>query len=190
MRDKIENALFSALKKSDEGEVKRIFEIIYNHYYKLVYFCIAKYINEEETIKELTNDAFLNFFENIANINSSIKYYLLTIAKNIAKNYLNKKNNFILVNDELIINYPDYSVCSNEVYTKLIDDLKAVLTNQEVEIIIKHVVDGMTFKELENIYHIKAKTINKMYERAIKKFKNSERSVYYEKWFYVKWNQF
>lgn len=181
MRGKIENSLLSALKKSDKGEVEKIFEIIYNQYYKLVYFCIAKYINEEEIIKELTNDTFLNFFENISNINSSIKYYLLTIAKNIAKKYLNKKNNFILVNDELILNCPDYSICSNDVYTKLVDDLKAVLTNQEVEIIIKHVVDGMTFKELEKIYHIKAKTINKIYERAIKKFKNSERSVFYEK---------
>lgn len=181
MRDKIENSLLSALKKGDKGEVERIFETIYNHYYKLVYFCIAKYINEEETIKELTNDAFLKFFENISNINSSIKYYLLTIAKNVAKTYLRNKNNFILVSDELILNYPDYSICSNEVYTKLIDDLKAVLSIQEVEIIIKHVVDGMTFKELENIYHIKAKTINKIYERAIKKFKASERSVYYEK---------
>ncbi len=188
MRGKIENSLLSALKKSDEGEVERIFETIYNQYYKLVYFCIAKYINEEETIKELTNDAFLRFFENISSINSSIKYYLLTIAKNIAKAYLSKKKNFILVSDELILNYPDYSICSNEVYTKLINDLKAVLTNQEVEIIIKHVVDGMTFKELENIYQIKAKTINKMYERAIKKFKDSERSVFYEKWFYVRWN--
>ncbi len=181
MNDKIETSLFKALNSNDEREIKSTFELIYNSYYKLVYFCISKYIDENETIKDLVNDSFVDFFENAHKVKSSIKYYLLTIAKNKAITYLKRYKNIIYLEDTLILNNPSYSLKSNVAYTDLVDDLKAILSEKEVEIIIHHAVEGMTFKELEELYNIKAKTINKIYERAIKKFKNSERSRYHEK---------
>ena len=65
-------------------------------------------------------------------------------------------------------------------YNDLVDDLRSILSDYETSIIIKHCVDGLTFVELEKIYGIKSKTINKTFERAVKKFKNSERSRKYE----------
>ncbi|MCH5172419.1 MAG: sigma-70 family RNA polymerase sigma factor [Erysipelotrichales bacterium] len=181
MKDKIESSLFSALQKGDEKEIKRLYENIYNQYYKLVYFCVAKFIADNEIIKDLVNESFLIFFENVSNINRSMKYYLLNIAKNQAKTYLKKSKNIDYVDDSIMLNFPDDDVKSSEIYISLIDDLKCVLSDLEVGIIIYHAVDGLTFKELETKYNIKAKTINKMYERAIKKFKKSERSYLYEK---------
>ena len=189
MNDKIESSLFSALQKGDEKEITKLYEHIYNEYYKLVYFCIAKFIDDNETIKDLVNESFLIFYENITNVNNSIKYYLLNIAKNQAKAHLKKYKNIDYADDSIILNMPDSDIKSNDVYIALINDLRCVLSDLEVGIIIYHAVDGLTFKELEKKYNIKAKTINKMYERAIKKFKKSERSCLYEKWFHGWWNK-
>lgn len=181
MAVKVESLLFSVLRNGNEKEIREQYENIYKNYYKLVYFCVAKYINNEETIKDLTNESFLLLFENIEKVNSNVKYYLLTTAKNVAKAYLKNNNNIIIVEDSLLINIPYNNTKSNEVYSDLINDMKKVLTEREVEIIIFHIIDEMSFKELEKKYNIKAKTINKIYERAIKKFRTSERSRFYEK---------
>ena len=172
MDKKIEQLLSIALSKGDERKIREIYEYIYYQYYKLVAFCIAKYCTDIELIKDLTNDVFLNFFENVLNVKSSVKYYLLSTARNIVINYLKKENN---------INISFDNKNSHYLYNELVDDLRSVLSDYEVSIIIKHCVDGLTFIELEKIYGIKAKTINKTFERAVKKFKNSERSKKYAK---------
>ena len=181
MDKKIDQLLSNALSKGDERKIREIYEYIYYQYYKLVAFCIAKYCTDIELIKDLTNDVFLNFFENVLNVKSSVKYYLLSTARNIVINYLKKENNIILVDDINKINISFDNKNSHYLYNELVDDLRGVLSDYEVSIIIKHSVDGLTFNELEKIYKIKSKTINKTFERAVKKFKNSERSKKYAK---------
>ena len=180
MDKKIDQLLSNALSKGDERKIREIYEYIYYQYYKLVAFCIAKYCNDIELINDLSNDVFLNFFENVLNVKGSIKYYLLSSARNIAINHLKKENNIVYVDDINKLNIFYDNVNSHHLYNDLVDDLRSILSDYETSIIIKHCVDGLTFVELEKIYGIKSKTINKTFERAVKKFKNSERSKKYE----------
>ncbi len=170
-----------AFKMNEDRETKKIFEtkdpkvlkeylgLIYSKYYKLVCFCISKYINNKETIEDLANDSFIKVFNNLDSLNDSIKYYLVVTANNTAKDYLKKKNSGLT--DEKIIlesDEPKYESYLN--YLELLEDLKSVLSSFEVDLIIKHVLEGYTFKELAKLNNSKEKKISSIYFRALKKF--------------------
>lgn len=167
-----EELLFLAIKSKNKDKINEIFEKIYNDYVKLVAFSVGKYVKDVDDIKDITNEVFIRFFKNIENIKTSIKYYLLSTARNLSIDYLKEKNKYEvfeniddLINENLIESYNGYQ--------ELVDDLKNVLSLREVEIIILHVVDGYTFKEIGAKLNLSSKNANKIYERALKKFKAS-----------------
>lgn len=167
-----EELLFVAIKSKNKDKINEIFEKIYNDYVKLVAFSVGKYVKDVDDIKDITNEVFIRFFKNIENIKTSIKYYLLSTARNLSIDYLKEKNKYEvfeniddLINENLIESYNGYQ--------ELVDDLKNVLSLREVEIIILHVVDGYTFKEIGAKLNLSSKNANKIYERALKKFKAS-----------------
>lgn len=168
-----EKNLLHKIKNCSKEELMHIYETIYYDYVKLVSFSVSKYIDDTEHIKDITNDVFLSFFDNAKNINTSIKYYLLNAARNISIKFLIKNNKTKQVEDiDIYSNKVSYK--SHASYIELIEDLKAILTSKEVEIIILHAVDGYTFKEISSFINIPHKTVNKIYERAIKKIRKEE----------------
>ena len=89
----IEKKLNKALKTKDENLIHSIFEEIYNEYGKLVYLKIMEYIKEEESAKNIMQNVFVCFFNNINLIKlESIKDYLLNSAEKRTINYLKCKN--------------------------------------------------------------------------------------------------
>lgn len=176
MKD-FDDRLKKTLKISDSNELMKLYEEIYINFYKLVFFQVGKFIKNEETIKDLTNETFILFFNNIKNIKSSIKYYLMQIARNISLNYLNKESKLTyLDSDELDYLTSEDQFESHETYKELVSDLKRVLSSKEVKIILLHSVEGYSFKEIGEKIKENPKSLNKVYERAIKKYKNSKRS--------------
>ena len=100
---------------------------------------------------------------------TNIKYYLVTAAKNKGIDYLNKKKVDVILDEKAIFEKEDYS--SNIGYNEIIEKMKLFLTEFEIEIIIKHVVDGYSFKQLSSMYNKPLNTIFSIYSRSLKKFK-------------------
>lgn len=171
-----EKMLSLALIKGDKKSLLEIYEKIYYDYVKLVSFSVSKYINDEETIKDITNEVFVGFFNNAKNVKKSIKYYLLNSSRNLSLKYLEKENRIIKIEDiDDFVFEEKYQ--SNQDYLELINDLKKVLTNEEVEILIWHVVDGYSFKEIGKYLNKNYKAVNKIYERSINKYRNRKENV-------------
>ncbi len=167
----LENKLIDALKSCDHYKIDTVFEEIYYAYSKLVYFIISQYVLNQSDIEELTQDVFVNFFNNLNKTTiNNIKYYLVRSAKNKALNFLKaKKENFEL-DDNVIYEYA-YTENSNLKYVEIIDQMKKYLTDIEIDIIIKRVIYDISFKELASIYKKPINSILSIYHRAIKKFK-------------------
>lgn len=162
------------MKINQKKERYDYFEEIYYKYVKLVSFLVSKYINDEETIKDITNETFLLFFNNRYKVKKSVKYYLVKTAKNISLKYLEKNNNYVLYDDDVMVE--NKNLDSFVDYSLLIDKLKEKLTEEEINIIIWHVIEGFTFKEIAAYLNSNQKAVNKKYERAIKKYKKKEES--------------
>lgn len=171
-----ESLLSFALRKGDKELLLETYEKIYNDYVKLVSFSVSKYINDNEMIKDITNDVFVSFFNNCEKVSNSIKYYLMVITKNMCLQYLEKNNK--LVNYENIneIGYLD-NFESHINYLELVEDLKKELDEREVNIILWHVIDGYTFKEIGKHLNLNHKNVNKIYERAIKKYRSRKENI-------------
>lgn len=157
------------LKQCNQNEIMKLFEEIYNKYYKLVCYILSRYISNERDIEELANDTFLNFFNNMQKIKSSIKYYLAVSAKNQAMNFLKKQNkeNNLLLNDELLDQISPKQL--NQNYSRIISFLKEYLTNEEIEIIEEHLIYEKKFRVIAEERNMNVSSIKTIYYRAIQK---------------------
>lgn len=165
------NKLKKFIEEKNKRKIDELYEDIYYSYRKLVSFIISKYVNNHMDVEELTNDVFINFYKKIGTQEiNNIKYYLVASAKNSAVNYLSKKQVYIEYDEDFV-----YKCESNEYsldkYYELIDYLKSIISDFELEIILKHIVYDYSFDDLSKLYNKPLKTIYSIYSRAIKKIK-------------------
>lgn len=167
----LERKLKHAIKSNDINKIHIVFDEIYRLYGRLVYFKIMQYIDNKLDVEDLTQDVFVSFYNNIKYIEVlNIKYYLVVSAKNKALNYLKKKKE-IVINDEKTVLEKEDVIKSNIEYEEIMAKMKCFLNNFEIEIIIKHNIDGYSFKELSIEYNKPLNTIISIYHRGIKKIK-------------------
>lgn len=167
----LEDKLKRAIKKKKTESVHLVFEEIYETYSKLVYFKVIQYIDNRQDAIDLTQDVFLSFYENIfkSDINN-IKYYLMVTAKNKALNYLKSQKNIITLEENIVYDYVD-DCSNNEEYNNIINNMKKYLSEREINILLEHIIDGNSFKDLSVKYNIPLNTMISIYHRALKKYK-------------------
>lgn len=167
----LEQKLKHAKRSNDIDKIHSVFNEIYVTYGKLVYFKISQYVNNKLDVEELTQDVFVNFYNNVVNNDIyDIKYYLLVSAKNKAIDFLKKKKEILILDDKIIFEKED-NITSNIEYEELINKMKTFLNDFEIEVIIKHNLNGKSFKQLSIEYNKTPNTILSIYHRALKKFK-------------------
>ncbi len=162
--------LYHKIQSSDEEQIHKIFNEIYIKYGKLVFFVISKYVQQYQDIEDLTNDVFLRFFNQIQqmDLTNNIKSYLTTSAKNMALNFISKQNNQLEFSESIFL-IPDKN--SNNSYYLLLKEMEECLSKEEIEIILKHSVEGMKFKFIAAELKKPTNSIITTYHRAIKKIK-------------------
>ena len=153
-----------------------VFRDIYNAYYKLVYFVLAKYLTSSSDIEDILVESFVSLFENRKKV-TNIKYYLTTIGKNKALNFLKKRDREINV-DQFVLENTITSHNSN--YNDVVEELRKFLDQESVDIIIEHVVEGVSLVELSRKYNQPINTLKSKYRRALKKA-GAYLGEYYEK---------
>ena len=159
--------LNKALKKQDKELVLEVFEEIYDYYKPLVIFVCSKYLSKHEEIEDAIQETFLNFFNNIAEA-KDIKTYLTYIAKNTA---------IKISKQEKYVTFDDMDSFSSDVQNAfvdlkiILDDLENYLSKEEIRIIVLHLIDGKTFKEISSLDKTNDKTVKSTYYRALDKYK-------------------
>ena len=162
--------LIKKLKSNNQEDVDEGFEGIYQKYSKLIYVCIHKYVKSNESVEDLLSDTFLKVYENRYNLKAdkNFKYYLVTTAKNLAINHIKKKDNDV---DMLDIDVIDENVYEDSTLKDMIDILKRDLNQEEVDIIINHLIYAYTFEEIAYKLDQSINTVKTKYFRALKKVK-------------------
>ncbi len=163
-----DKTLLNALKSGDKEKIAQAFKSVYEKYYKLVFFCISKYVTDNEIIEDIANDTFLSFFNSVTKVQSSVKYYLLNSAKNNAINYLRRKKPTASVENLTIVSLVDEE---GIVFKQALEKMQRVLNKTQVEIVLLHAVDGYKFREIAKMLGLKLATVITIYQRAIKKLK-------------------
>lgn len=164
-----EKDLLIKLRDGDEAA----FEILYNHYKKPITAKLIRLLKSEELAADVLQDLFLKIWEIKATINpeKSFRAYLYTIAGNMVRAVYRKA----LRDDALMI---QIVAESEEAYLYIEEDLIARETVEHVQEALKqlpqrqrevfslHKIEGKSYKEIAEILHINAATINSHIYRA------------------------
>lgn len=174
--DELEKQLNKAIKKNDEKLISEVFESIYFSYYKLIGYVVSKYVIDVGEVEDIVSDTFVSFYKAMfKNKIRNIKYYLVTIAKNLTVSYLKKKKRIDIVYDDDIV----FNAQSTEEtkFDGLVDDLKNSLGETETTIIILHSLYDYSFKDIALKIGIPVNTVKTKYYRSLDKIrgKNEKR---------------
>ena len=168
----LELELNKAIKSKNEKIIRSIFEKIYLEYGKTVCFKIMYYVKDSNVAEDLMQDVFISFYNNIVDITiRNIKSYLLKSAKNKALDYLKSKNTALVIDEKYVYDNEGLYEKDNTIYKDVISRMKKILSDYEIEIVLKHTLDDMSFRELSKKYKKPISTILTTYYRAIKKMK-------------------
>ncbi len=166
-----EKRLQRAIRNCDIDKIESIFEEIYREYGKLVAYIISKYVERREDIEELTNDVFLNFSRVLHRIEfDNIKYYLVVQAKNSAVNFLKKNSKHERIDYAETVELSSVDEDKTTFY-EIIDEMRKILSEDEINIILLHAVYEKTFSEIADMYKKSVNTVKSTYRRAIAKFR-------------------
>lgn len=178
--------LLRAVERGQADEINEAFEDIYNTYVRLVAFVCGKYLSEDDDIKMVTNDVFVQFFNHLDSLDTDgqgLKYYLTVSAKNAALNYLrdqHRHRNALLATEEeaeafLSVPDPDSEDMGASVrYRELVRDLSACMDKTALDIVLRHAVMGETFPAIANDLSMKPATVKTIYHRALAAFRREK----------------
>lgn len=161
------------LKSPNREVMERAFNIIYKEYSYLVFYVSLKIVKDNDIAKDITNETFYKMFSNKDNIDSdkNLKYYLTTISKNLSLNYINSIKHEEELDENMIYTYDNH-----DHFNDYIEKFKEFLNEEELDIIIYHLLYGFTFKELAMAREVSVDVISSKYRRTIIKIRN-----YYKK---------
>lgn len=169
MSDKL---LFRKIKKGDE----EAFEELFNKYYEPLLRFIWGYVKSEAISEEIVQDLFMKVWKKSTTlkIQSSVKSYLYSAARNMSLNYLKHQETEKEWENERQALHKDRSrvpKLSNNVHNKII--LKKVeeaiqsLPDRRRQIFILSRHKDMTYKEIADFLEISENTVDTQIRRAL-----------------------
>ncbi|MCH5180788.1 MAG: sigma-70 family RNA polymerase sigma factor [Erysipelotrichales bacterium] len=175
-----ETRLFRALNSNRIEELDVTFKYFYQKYKPLLIFVAAQYIKNKTDIEDIVQDTFIEFFNNVDKIHSSVKSYLITSCKNKALDFLKKQKNITYFDIENIVylqdlnNVGEASFYVNDNLIQIIEDMGKTLSNEEINIVFLHLIYDFKFEEIALKLKQNIMTIKSKYYRALKKYKKSK----------------
>ena len=154
--------------QSQKEALSQLYELMYNDVFRYIF----SIVNSREYAQDLTHDTFLHIYENAKQYQTKghPTAWIMTISRNVTYMSLRKTNREKTVHYD--IDQIDESM--GMIHDKiLIEKMLNTLTMQEREIIVLHVVEGLTFREIAYIMDCKLSTVLNKYHRSIKKLKKS-----------------
>ncbi len=144
-------------------------EVAFNELYTstrgYVYNTIYEIIKIEETSEDLVQETFLKILQSKMKTSENGFSYLLTVAKNLALNVYRRRKREVPIDfehDETIYRIDSQDDKSN------FDDLIIDLTTYQKLLIQKHIIEGMTHKEIAKELNKPIGTIMWQYNEALK----------------------
>ena len=170
-----EKALLLRLKDGDE----RAFEILYNNYKTRIAGNLFKLLKSDDVVKEVLQELFFKIWEVRAQIDpeKSFRSYLFRIAENLVYDYFRK-----VAKDKRLLT--QLMASSSELYLHIEEDMLSKEDAQKLQHAINLMppqrkmvftlckLEGKSYKEVEEIMGINAKTISSHMLQANRFLKN------------------
>lgn len=162
------------IKEGDKDEFSKFYET----YKRSVFYNVLSILKDRNLSEDALMETFLKFLESKEKLNpkKSLSGYLMKISRNIALDMIKKAKKEVSLPEESE-NYIGEK--DPELEGDVINNMKKVLNEKELEIVVLHVVNEYSHKEIANILNRPIGTITWSYNNSMKKlreaFKDYER---------------
>ncbi|SEN88366.1 RNA polymerase, sigma-24 subunit, RpoE [bacterium A37T11] len=164
-----ENELLLKLRAGDQ----RAFGQIYEYYRRPLGYRILQLLKSEELAEEVLQDLFMKLWEQREQVDpeKSFKAYLYRIAENLCFNLMARaaREKAILLNI-MAANTELYSHVEEQIYKKenetLLYHLIGQLPKQRQQVFLYCKIDGKTYQEAAQAFHISVNTVNDHLQKA------------------------
>lgn len=147
------------------------FDAFYELTKKQVFYTSFAITRNYDASEDIMQDVYLNFLKHINRVNKdkSILGYLLKISKNLSLNYIKKHKRELLFDFD---NTKENSKPTPHHELEIVDKIKKIVKPLEFEVLILHVINDMTHKEIAEFLNKPIGTITYTYKCAIDKIRS------------------
>lgn len=166
MEEKLQH-LIDLTKKMQEGDLS-CFDEFYELTKKFIYFSIVKIVDDFSIGEDILQDTYLYFLDHLSTLHpdESPVGYLLITGKHLSIDYLRKRNRETSLEE---ITYDFYEEAEKP--SELLKDIKKYLSKEEAEIVLLHIEEELTFKQIGTYLAKPLGTIQWKYNEAMKKLR-------------------
>ena len=174
---KIDKLRLEVLASKLKDGREKAFDEIFNTTKDYLFYYIFSIIKNQTQADDILQDTFRAMYQNISKYKSkNFLSWIITIAHNKSVNYIRKESK-ITYDDEFTRNSSEES---KEQEILLLNDMKNILDQNEIEIVMMHVLGNFTHKQISVGLDKPIGTITWKYNEAIKKLR-TKLEVQYEK---------
>lgn len=147
--------------------------VLYQRYYKNIYFLTRSIVKNKENAMDLTHDVFLKLFENLSSFRGDSKFstWLYAITRNYCVEFLRKKNKFRFesVGASVQLAEAEFDWEEQAMYER-----KRELLNQEIEqamerdqdILYQKYINRLSIKEIQEKFQLSESAVKMRLQRA------------------------
>ena len=150
------------------------FDEFYQETKQKVFYNIYSILKDTSLSEDALQETYIKFLKNRENLkkDQNIIGYLFVISRNISLDIIKKRKKETELSDyELVNAHEEKSPYVDDVMEKM----KKILKDQEFQIVIMHLVNDMTHKEIAKLLNKPLGTITWAYNNAIKKIRKGMR---------------
>lgn len=163
--------IYQVIKHHSQEEKNKLFENLYNEYFRLLYFVSFNYLKNEQIVEDIVEGVFVNFFQKcherefILNV-KNVKAYLCACARH--ESLKEKKS---LLAKEQSIDIENTLSKTDSIPEIHLQNLLQSLNEDEIEIVIEHVLLDLSFREISEKRNVPLNTLKSKYRRTIFKLR-------------------
>lgn len=159
------------LKSDNRFLLEEAFEAMYSTYNALLIFISMRIVGNKNDACDIVSDVFLSVFKVRQDLmdNKNLKYYLIQATKNKSINFKLKQAKLNIDKSKDVLECP--GSYENSKINDYFKELKKYLNEEELDIVLSHVIMDETFEVISKRYHTSLFSIAGKYRRSIKKLK-------------------
>lgn len=161
-------SLVELLKERDD----RAFCFLYEKYKKLLYTVANSILNNHEQSIDVVYEVFNRIYVHPERLkeDKNIKYYLTTMARNLALDAKKKQLRYEPLVEENL-KEEEHDKFKLMELDKILNELGKIVTKQELDILVMHLIDDLGYSEISKILGLNYNQVAGLAHRAISKIK-------------------
>lgn len=166
----MDNSLIKLMMHIQNDEME-YFDMFFEKTKRPVFNLIYSYLRDCDESEDILQETYLKMlrYKKKIKLDGNILSYLLQIAKTLSLNYLKRHKREEYIEDIELIGEERKDIPRDLDESPVVKAMKAVLRDSEYQIVILHVVNGMTHKEIASFLKKPLGTITWAYNNAIEK---------------------